>query len=153
GKSKPFMPPKKAKQPKREEIAFLRAWVAAGAKDDSATVASAIPLIKPRALVNMPVSSLAYQPGGKQLAAGGYGKITLVDPNSGDVIAELPGQSTKVTALACSSDGKLLASASGSASTAGEIRLYALPAAGNPSVKPDRVVTAHRDLIYDLAFS
>src|SRR5215831_6886908 len=60
GKSKPFMPPKKARQPKREEIAILRAWVAAGAKDDSTTVASAIPVIKPRAPVNMPVSSLAY---------------------------------------------------------------------------------------------
>src|SRR5262249_10438098 len=32
GKTKPFMPPKKAKQPKREEIGILRAWVAAGAK-------------------------------------------------------------------------------------------------------------------------
>src|SRR5262245_42490879 len=153
GKSKPFMPPKKAKQPKRAELAGIRAWVASGAKDDRATGASARPVLKPREPVNTPVSSLAYRPGGKQLAAGSYGKISLVDPNSGDVGAELPGQLTKVTALACSSDGKLLAAASGSASTAGEIRLYAMPAAGNPSAKPEHVVTAHRDLIYDLAFS
>src|SRR5947209_20576377 len=30
GKQKPFMPPKNARQPKAEEVAVLRAWVAAG---------------------------------------------------------------------------------------------------------------------------
>src|SRR5690349_18268386 len=49
GKDKPVMPPKEAKfQPKKEEIGILRAWVAAGAKDDSAEIKVAIPDIKPR---------------------------------------------------------------------------------------------------------
>ena len=38
-KDKPFMPPKKARQPSLDEIAVLRAWVAAGAKDDTGLVA------------------------------------------------------------------------------------------------------------------
>src|SRR5881227_2329721 len=39
GKSKTPMPPKTAKlHPKAEEIALVRAWVAAGAKDDSSLI-------------------------------------------------------------------------------------------------------------------
>src|SRR5690242_4615332 len=34
------MPPRRARQPKREEKGLLRAWVAAGAKDDSAGAAA-----------------------------------------------------------------------------------------------------------------
>src|SRR5262249_17377748 len=67
GKQKPAMPPKDAKQPKRDEVAVLRAWVAAGAKDDLATVAATVPNIKPRVPTAAPVSALAYRPDGKQL--------------------------------------------------------------------------------------
>jgi mono/diheme cytochrome c family protein len=35
--ARPVMPPAKAKQPTRQEIALIRTWVAAGAKDDSKT--------------------------------------------------------------------------------------------------------------------
>ena len=55
GKSKPTMPPKTAKaRPQADEIALLRAWVKAGAKDDGATVKIAIPDIKPRGLASAP---------------------------------------------------------------------------------------------------
>src|SRR5205823_4903222 len=47
GKLKPAMPPQKAKQPRSEELAVLRAWVAAGAKDDSNVVRATLPEIKP----------------------------------------------------------------------------------------------------------
>ena len=40
GKEEPKMPPKKAKQPRPDEVAVLRAWVAAGARDDTAAVAA-----------------------------------------------------------------------------------------------------------------
>jgi WD40 repeat protein len=152
GKAKPFMPPKKAKQPKREEIALVRAWVAAGAKDDSATIATTLPEIKPRGKVAAPISALAYRPDGKLLAAGGHGDVTLVDPASGEVLGKLGGQTTKVTALAFSRDGLRLAVASGSVGVSGEIRLYTIPTSGVPA-KPDLVIAAHKDLIYDVAFS
>lgn len=48
GKRKPTMPPKKATQPKPDEIAVLRVWVDAGAKDDSASVVVTLPEVKPR---------------------------------------------------------------------------------------------------------
>src|SRR4029077_6522350 len=63
GKKEPKMPPKKAQRhPKSEEVRVLRAWVAAGAKDDSASVKAIIPDVKPRVPVNPPVAALAYRP-------------------------------------------------------------------------------------------
>jgi hypothetical protein len=58
------MPPRRVRQPKPAERALLRAWVAAGAKDDSAAVAAALPEIKPTVPTRAPVSALAYRPDG-----------------------------------------------------------------------------------------
>src|SRR5438477_301170 len=71
---------------------------------------------------------------------------------TGDVVARLPGQLAQVTALAFSGDGRRLAVASGAPATAGEVRLYAVPAGGLPGPQPERVLQAHADLIYALAF-
>jgi hypothetical protein len=71
GKDKPVMPPKVAKfQPKKEEIGILRAWIAAGAKDDSAEIKVALPDIRPRKVVRPPVTALAYDPSGPALFVG-----------------------------------------------------------------------------------
>src|SRR5262245_60519227 len=43
GKKGSRMPPRRARQPKKDEIAMLRAWVAAGAKDDSGGAGIALP--------------------------------------------------------------------------------------------------------------
>src|SRR6266446_8232583 len=64
GKAKPKMPPQKARQPQADEIRVLRAWIAAGAKDDSTGVKIALPTIKPRVPHAAPVASLAYRPDG-----------------------------------------------------------------------------------------
>src|SRR5438128_2353805 len=56
GKEKLAMPPKTAKQPSADERGVLRAWVAAGAKVDAATVAVKLPDIKPRVPAPVPVA-------------------------------------------------------------------------------------------------
>ncbi|HJT76964.1 MAG TPA: c-type cytochrome domain-containing protein [Gemmataceae bacterium] len=152
-KAKPFMPPKRQRQPEAAEVGLLRAWVAAGAKDDSATVKAVIPEIRPRVPVAPAVTALAYRPDGKILAAGMHREVALIDVATGDVVGKLPGQLAKVTALAFSGDGKRLAVASGSPASTGEVRLYALDAAGVPPQKAGLVIPAHQDLIYDVAFS
>jgi WD40 repeat protein len=149
------MPPRRALQPKRTERKLIRAWVAAGAKDDSATVTARTlaPDIKPTVPAVAPVTALAYRPDGKLLAAGTHGEVLLLDVASGDVTAKLPGQLAKVTAVAFSGDGRRLAVASGAPGTAGEVRLYAVPPGGPPTPQPEHVLPAHADLIYALAFS
>src|SRR5262249_25624369 len=80
-----------------------------------------------------PVSALAYRPDGKWLAAAGNREVLLIDVATNDVVARLPGQSTKVTALAFSKDGQRLAVASGEPAKSGEVRIYAVPAGQPPA--------------------
>jgi WD40 repeat protein len=154
GKKDPKMPPKKAQRhPRPAEVAVLRAWVAAGAKDDSASVRAIIPDIKPRVPAHPAVAALAYRPDGKLLAAGGYKEAVLLDPATGDLVGRLPGQTAAVTALAFSPDGRRLAVASGTPGAGGEVRLYAVSPDGRPEAKRERTLTGHQDVMLGLAFS
>ncbi|HEY7429007.1 MAG TPA: c-type cytochrome domain-containing protein, partial [Gemmataceae bacterium] len=151
-KDKPFMPPKKAKQPRPEEVALLRAWIDAGAKEDGA-VRIAVPDIRPKAPVAPPVAALAYHPAGKMLAAGGRGVVYLFDAASGDLLGKLDRQHPRVTALAFSRDGKQLAVASSATGETHEVRLYDVAAGGVPHAASAAVVNTHADVIHNLAFS
>jgi WD40 repeat protein len=154
GKMKPTMPPKKAtRRPTPDEVAALRAWIDAGAKDDGGSTVIALPDIKARAPHAAPVAALAYRPDGKLLAAAGWREVLLIDPNSGDVVDKLPGQTGDVTALAFSRDGSLLAVASGSPDVVGEVRIYKAGAGAAPADPPAKTIAAHKDAILDLAFS
>src|SRR5262245_59199065 len=125
GKVSPKMPPKRAKQhPKADEVPVLRAWIAAGARDDTSAVGVLLPSIRARRKLAAPVAALAYDPENTTLAAGGQGEVLLVDAKNGEMRGRLPGQNRKVTALAFSGSGRLLAVASGDVGTAGEARLY-----------------------------
>ncbi len=154
GKVKPFMPPKKAsRRPSPEEAAILRAWIDAGAKDDGGATVVVLPEIKPRAIVAAPVAALAYRPDGKLLVASGWREVELIDPNTGDVVGKLPGQTGDVTALSFSRGGTQLAVASGSPGTAGEIRLYKTAVGALPAGAPALTIAAHKDVILDAVFS
>jgi WD40 repeat protein len=153
GKSKPTMPPKTARQPKPEEVPLLRAWIDAGARDDSSAVVVTLPDIKPRVVVPPPVAALAYQPDGRLLAAGGNHEVHLIDPATGDVVGKLSGQSGKVTALAFSNKGNLFAVASGNAGAVGELSLYKVAQGAVPIGEPVKRIEAHRDVILDVTFS
>jgi WD40 repeat protein len=100
-----------------------------------------------------PVAAVAYSPDGKFLAAGGHGEAYVIDVATGDVAVKLTGQTAKVTALAFSRDGSRLAVASGTVGKSGEVRFYTMSSAGLPNGKPDHIVEAHSDIIYDLPFS
>jgi WD40 repeat protein len=154
GKDNPKMPPKTAKaQPTAAEVAILRAWVAAGARDDTGTTSIALPEVKPHEMKPAPVAALAYRPGARPLAASGQNEVILIDPATGAVTGRLSGQDGKVTALAFSRAGDSLAVASGASGTSGAVRLYFFPPSGNPINKPDVVINAHTDAILGLAFS
>jgi mono/diheme cytochrome c family protein len=151
-KEKPFMPPRKSKQPRPEEVALLRAWIDAGAKEDGA-VRLTVPDIRPRAKVLPAVAALAYHPVGQMLAAGGRGTVYLFDVATGELTGKLGRLHPQVTALAFSRDGKQLAIASSAAGEVYEVRLYACTASGVSSEASGSVVNTHRDAIQDLAFS
>ena len=146
GKSGPRMPPKKAKQPPKEELGLLRAWVAAGAKDDSGEKKGELPRIVPRHKANAAVAALAYHPGGAELAAARDRELLLFDA-AGEIRQQLQTPAGKITALAYNRDGSLLAEAVGDPGSLGKITL--LP----PDRKGGIVLEGHRDIIHALAFS
>jgi WD40 repeat protein len=150
GKLKPFMPPRKAKQPTPAEVAVLRAWVAAGARDDGAAVRVVLPAIAPRTKLGTPVAALAYDPAGKVLAASGRGEVLFLDVAGGELKAKLGGQRDRVTALAFGAGGKRLAVASSTAGEGHDVRLYDFRA-GQPG--SGAVATRHDDVIHALAFN
>ncbi len=113
-------------------------------------VLSLLVLFSSTSIAAPPVTSLAYRADGKLLVAGSLGTVTLVDPASGDYLASLPGQTSRVTALAFSKAGTL-AVASGEPGKSGIIRLFEL---ADPIITKLKVeIPAHRDIIYTLAFS
>ncbi|MCE9530960.1 MAG: WD40 repeat domain-containing protein [Planctomycetes bacterium] len=97
-----------------------------------------------------PVTTVAYHPEGKILAAGTYATVTLIDTVKGEVITKIEGQNNRVTALAFSPKGETLVVASGEPGKSGQIRFYST----NSPLEPVRTVaTAHKDIIYALTFS
>lgn len=153
GKTRPAMPPKKARQPKPEERTVLRSWINGGARDDSSAVRVALPAIKPRQATLPPIAALAYRSDGKLLAAAGNREVLLLDPERGEVVGARGGGADRVTALAFSRDGRHLAVAGGNAGAAGEVLIYAAVPPAFPGSQPTVRIAAHRDLIHDVAFS
>ncbi len=153
GKKKPQMPPKKAKRhPAATEVAVLRAWVAAGATDDSAGLRVAIPNIKPRGPAKGAIAALAYRADSQLLAAGQYQTIILIDPTTNAVLKPLTGLPGPVTALAFNPLGTRLVIASGEPGMSGVLFFFSVPPAGQNWETP-RPIPAHKDLILDIAFS
>jgi hypothetical protein len=150
-KDKPFMPPKKAKQPRAEEIALLRAWIDAGAKADGVARLT-VPAIEPKSPVAPPVAALTYHPAGRILAAGGRGVVYLFDTASGELRGQMEGLHPRVTALAFAPDGKQLAAASSAMGEAHDVRLYPFDIEKLSPTSNGVVVNAHADVIHDLAF-
>ncbi|HTQ53903.1 MAG TPA: c-type cytochrome domain-containing protein [Bryobacteraceae bacterium] len=152
GKVTPAMP-LNGKPLAAADIETIRAWIDAGAPpptpgEAAAPAAPAVPDIKPRTAVKSLISALAYRSDGKLLALGSFRAVRLVDPQTGDNIATLPGEAEDVRAVAFSPDGKVLAAAGGLPARSGEVRIWDI----EKRVEL-RTVTGHHDCIYGVAFS
>lgn len=112
------------------EIELVRAWVAAGAKDDTPAGArdNASPGA-PSVYVQPPVlTALAFSPDGKMLAVSGNREILLHRLDGSAPLQRLPGLSDRILSLAFSRDGSLLVAGGGTPARFGEIQFWQLPA-------------------------
>jgi len=135
------------------EIETIRQWIDAGAQPPAAaeavaTTTPAIPDIKPRAAVKALVGALAYRPDGKLLALGSFKEVRLVDPQTRQLLATLPGEAEDVRAVAFSPDGKLLAAAGGLPGRGGELRIWDVEKRALL-----HTIAGHADCIYAVEFA
>ncbi len=153
GKDQPLMPPKKVqRRPTKSEIALLRTWVAAGAKDDSSTVKVAVPDIKPHKETRAPVSALAFTPHGNRLLVA---RGNTLDPGERTAPTVYLGS---IGAVAVSRQGDTLALGLCWPGVRGTLELAQIPNRFDPAL-PETAhrripsTTEHKDAIVDLAVS
>jgi hypothetical protein len=153
GQLKPAMPPKKAKQPPKDQVALVRSWVLAGAHNDGAPVAKiTLPPIAPKQKVATPISAVVYVPRAKAIAASGRGEIVLLSPASGDLLQKLPAGRDRVTALAVSDKGGFLAVGASTTGEGHEVRLWQV-GPGGAVASASMLAGRHDDVIQQLVFS
>jgi len=147
-KEKPYMPPRKKPQPPAELVATLEAWISQGASgpgkeaDASILAELTVPEVAPADGHPKPATALALLPDGRSAVAR-YASVMLGE-------TALEGLSGKVTDLAVSRDGTLIAAASGLAGLNGKAAVW-----DTATGEPGKVYGAdqHRDLLYAVAFS
>ncbi len=149
GKARPKMPPKRDLAP--EEIAVLRAWVAAGAHGSAPrrpSIETRVPALTQAADVLPQVTSVAWRPDGQQLAIAGYTEVRRVTLPDVQVLAPLSGMADLVRSVAWSPDGSLVAAGGGTPGAFGEIVIFDA-ATGRERFRLD----GHRDYVYHVAFN
>lgn len=95
------------------------------------------------------VESMAYSPDGKTLATGSFGELTLWDAEKGEPRHRVGGFADRVTAVAFSADGKLVAAGGGAATEDGEVKVFDV-ATGKLAFE---VKNGHSDTVFGAAFS
>jgi len=121
GEMKPSMPlgaPPLAKA----DVELVRAWINAGAHDDSPReIVSSEPTVYHQPPV---ITALRFSPDGKLLAVGGNREVLLHDASGGGLLKRLPGKAERILSLAFSSDGSLLVAGGGTPARFGELQFW-----------------------------
>ena len=125
GENKPQMPLGQPALPP-ESIELFRAWIAAGAKDDTpAEARQEFAVDKPVVYMLPPVvNALAFSPDGKTLAVSGNREVLLHSLDGAAPLRRLPGLSERILSLAYSNDGSILVAAGGTPARFGEVQIW-----------------------------
>jgi hypothetical protein len=115
------------------QMDLIKRWIEEGARfdglDKSAPLASIIP---PRPQPDpplayrrpIPITALAFKPGGDELAASGYHEVTIWNPKDGALLRRIKNVPERVHGIAFTPDGNLLAVSGGQPGVNGEVKLY-----------------------------
>jgi mono/diheme cytochrome c family protein len=107
---------------KAEQIETLRAWITAGALDDSQPEVSSN---QPMVYMQPPViTALRFSPDGNTLAVSGNREIILHKSDGSALLKRLPGKAERLLSIAFSNDGKLLIAGGGTPAQFGEVQIW-----------------------------
>jgi hypothetical protein len=152
GQAEPKMPPEDEAAPKAEEIALLKAWIAAGAKGPSGAGPDPTMLVTPEIKLLAPakeiIHAVALSPTGDVLAIARHGAVELRSVADGKPLHTLGGIRGSVNGVAFSKDGQFVAAAGGEPGLVGEARIF--KTADGSLVKEFR---GHKDSLYAAVIS
>lgn len=148
-----FMPPGKKAHLSTEQIAIIKDWINAGALPPAAPmkpsdVLARLPKIAPKAGLKIAIQALGFSPKTKQLAAGSFGMVQILESGTLKPVRKLEGVSGKVNSVVFSADGSMLFAAAGDAGLSGVA--YQWKVSDGSLV---RKYEGHADAIYALALS
>lgn len=114
------------------QVSAIESWIEQGAPFDGsdrtmllATLSPPRHPASPRVYrVPVPVTALAFDPSGEQIAAAGYHEITIWNSESGALVRRMGNIAQRTFDLAFSPDGQWLAAASGTPGKVGEVKLF-----------------------------
>ena len=109
-----------------DQIEKLRAWIAAGATDDTpASVRALVDALHPPLYEGAPViNAIDFSSDDALLAVSGYHETLLFAGDGSALVARLVGQSERVQSVAFSPNGQLLAVTGGSPGRLGELQVW-----------------------------
>ena len=113
-------------------VTTIKKWIEQGAKFDGSDRATPLPVlsppqhpIAPRVYgVPVPITALACDVSGEQIAASGYHEITIWKSDTGALSRRIGNVAQRTFDLAFSPDGRWLACASGTPGKVGEVKLF-----------------------------
>jgi WD40 repeat protein len=152
GEAEPKMPPEGEAAPTADEIAVLKAWIAAGAKGPSGMGPDPARLVTPQIKLLAPprlaINAVAVSPAGEVLAIARHGAVELQSAVDEKPLRQLEGIRGSVNGVAFSHDGALLVAAAGEAGLFGEASIFRV-ADGNLV----RAFRGHTDSLYSAVLS
>ncbi|MCX6368104.1 MAG: hypothetical protein NTX57_15580 [Armatimonadetes bacterium] len=139
-----------------QQLARVKRWIVEGAKFDGSSKTVLLktllgPRVHPAAPASyrtpVPVLALAFVPGGKQIAVGGYNEVTLWDAETGKLVRRIGGLPQRIQSLQVSKDGKSLLVGGGIPGEYGEVALVEL------ATGKRRVLDTFGDLVLTARFN
>jgi WD40 repeat protein len=139
------------------QIALIRQWIVEGAKFDGGDPTLPLKsLLGPRQhpaapsvyRIAVPVMALAFAPGGREIAVGGYNEVTFWNIANGELVRRIQHLPQRIQAVAFSQDGKSLLVAGGTPGEYGELARVDLL-----SGERAKVLDTFNDIVLAAAFS
>jgi hypothetical protein len=150
--------PKDADPLKPEEIAVVKHWIDVGAPLDAGVPVTADlfdvmpersqPLPPNEYRVAIPVTAVAFNADGSQLASSGYHEVLVWNTADGTLVRRISNVAERIYDVEFSADGTTLAVAAGTPGQLGEVKLFS--AADGTLV---RTLVRSRDAVFALSFS